>query len=117
MTRQMPGLVAVVGYASGGSNFGDREKLRDAVATQRSTGGVLRVVGHASRDSGAESVRRDLTNFRMSLDRAQAVARGLVELGVPADRVLVDARSDNELADPVNPASSANRRAEIYLEY
>jgi flagellar motor protein MotB len=53
------------------------------------------------------------------MDRANAVARALVRMGVPASEVSVAARADNE---PVYyefmPAGEAgNRRAEIYLDY
>ncbi len=110
------GRLATIGFPAGGSKVSELQKLRDAVSAQKSTGAYLRVVGHASRD-GASAGSLQLANFRASMERAEAVARALLDLGVPASRIMVDARGDNDLADLANPASSINRRVEIYLEY
>ena len=98
----------------------DDNILANIAKVQKERGGVLRVVGHASsRTKDLDPLRHRLLNFRLSLARAQAVANGLVRLGVPAKDVVVEARADNE---PVYyefmPAGEAgNRRAEIYLDY
>ena len=110
------GRLATIGFPAGGSKVLEIQQLRDAVSAQKSTGAVLRVVGHASRDGGSLGSRQ-VANFRTSMERAEAVARALLDLGVPASRIMVDARGDNDLADPVNPTSGVNRRVEIYLEY
>ena len=59
-----------------------------------------------------------MVNFKVSVDRADAVARELIRLGVNKEELVVDAISD---AQPVYfefmPTGEAgNRRAEIYLE-
>ena len=59
-----------------------------------------------------------MLNFKVSVDRADAVARELIRLGVKKRELVVDAMSD---AQPVYfefmPTGEAgNRRAEIYLE-
>ena len=77
-------------------------------------------MGHASQrtpDMHIESHK--WTNFLLSVDRANAVALELAQLGVPADVLQVEARSDNEpLSYEYMPAGEAeNRRAEIFIEY
>ena len=103
------GRLATIGFPAGGSKVAEKQQLRDAVSAQKSTGAFLRVVGHASRDGGSPGSRQ-VANFRTSMERAEAVARALLDLGVPASRIMVDARGDNDLADPGNPASGTNRR-------
>jgi len=87
---------------------------------KKEKGGTLRVVGHASsRTRDIDPLRHRLVNFRLSLARANSVARALIRRGIPAHEVQVQAMSDNA---PVYyefmPAGEAgNRRAEIYLDY
>lgn len=98
----------------------DLKVLEKIIELKKERGGIIRVVGHASsRTRNVDPLHHRLVNFRLSLARANAVARQLIKLGVPADDVQVQARSDNE---PVYyefmPAGEAgNRRAEIYLDY
>ena len=55
-------------------------------------GGVIRVVGHASsKTKNMPVVEHNLANFKVSLDRAQAVANELIRLGVPPDAIFVEA--------------------------
>ncbi|HEX9810215.1 MAG TPA: OmpA family protein [Alphaproteobacteria bacterium] len=113
---------ATIYFANGSSRLSenDRKVLRSVVGMKKERGGRLRVVGHASsRTRDVDPMRHRLVNFRISMDRANAVARALVRMGVPASEVSVAARADNE---PVYyefmPAGEAgNRRAEIYLDY
>lgn len=95
-------------------------KLKNIVNSYKKHGGTVRVVGYASsRTRNTDEVTHRLVNFRISLDRAEAVARELAKLGIPADKVEVRAVADN---DPVNyeimPTGDAgNRRTEIFLDY
>jgi outer membrane protein OmpA-like peptidoglycan-associated protein len=93
--------------------------LERVVAMQRSEGGQLRVVGHASvHVAGGDPIERKLANFRISADRANAVARELVRLGVDPSSISVLAVSESQpLYNERVPAGQAgNRRAEIFLE-
>jgi outer membrane protein OmpA-like peptidoglycan-associated protein len=93
--------------------------LERVVAMQRSEGGQLRVVGHASvHVAGGNPIERKLANFRVSADRANAVARELVRLGVDPSLISVLAVSESQpLYNERVPAGEAgNRRAEIFLE-
>jgi len=101
-------------------NSADRAALKQVAKLHQQFGGIVRVIGHASqrtRDMDADSHR--LVNFQLSLDRATAVSMELTRLGVPAEAVMVVARSDNEpLSYEYMPAGEAeNRRAEVYIEY
>jgi len=90
------------------------------VKLKNEKGGSLRVVGHASsRTRDVDPLRHRLVNFRLSLARANAVARALARRGVPASEVRVQAMSDNvPLYHEFMPSGEAgNRRAEIYLDY
>jgi outer membrane protein OmpA-like peptidoglycan-associated protein len=115
-------LVAVIyfGHGSARLDANDRGVLRDIVALHRQRGGAIRVVGHASAHTGVvDQIRHRMANFEMSLKRANAVAAGLVALGVAEEEVRAEARGD---AQPVfhefMPTGEAgNRRTEIFLEY
>ncbi len=71
--------------------------------------GYVRVIGHASDDTGKVSGAQHLVqSFERSQARANAVARALIGAGVPADRVLVQTVSD--------PQSADGRGAEIFFQ-
>jgi outer membrane protein OmpA-like peptidoglycan-associated protein len=98
----------------------DIKIIENAVKLKKEKGGSLRVVGHASsRTRDVDPLRHRLVNFRLSLARANAVARALSRRGVPASEVRIQAMSDNApLYHEFMPAGEAgNRRAEIYLDY
>lgn len=81
-------------------------------------GGHIHLVGHASgrtRDLPAD--QHMLVNFRVSLDRAQAVANELIRLGVDPHAVVVDAVGDAVPAyqEAMPAGEAANRRVEILL--
>lgn len=98
----------------------DIKVIENAIKIKNEKGGSLRIVGHASsRTRDVDPLRHRLVNFRLSLARANAVARALARRGVPAAEVRVQAMSDNEpLYHEFMPAGEAgNRRAEIYLDY
>jgi outer membrane protein OmpA-like peptidoglycan-associated protein len=55
----------------------------------------------------------EYSNVLLSARRAEAVKRGLVARGIPADRLLIQALGASELADPSDPNAAANRRVVI----
>ena len=113
---------AVINFAVGSSRIGPsyRDALQQVVAEHQTRGGFIRVVGHASsRTRDLPIDRHMVVNFRISLERAEAVARELVRLGASPGAVFIEARSDTE---PVYyesmPAGEAeNRRVEVFLEF
>jgi outer membrane protein OmpA-like peptidoglycan-associated protein len=89
------------------------------VTLYKKRGGTVRVVGHASsRTKDLDPYQHRLVNLRISMDRANSVARGLRRLGIPANKIITEAKSDNNpVYQEVMPAGEAgNRRVEIYLD-
>ncbi|MDP6066209.1 MAG: OmpA family protein [Alphaproteobacteria bacterium] len=114
--------LAVVNFATGSAHLttASKAKLRQIVAAHRARGGGLRVVGHAShRTRNLPLHKHKMVNFRISVDRANAVARELMRLGVQTAALRVEAVSDSKpIYFEVMPAGEAkNRRAEIFLEF
>ncbi|WES31223.1 OmpA family protein [Varunaivibrio sulfuroxidans] len=103
---------------SAGLDSRDVSILRAVRELQAERGGELRVVGHASsRTANMDPIRHKMLNFKLSVERADNVARKLVSLGVPKSAVQIVAVSDTEpLYYEVMPSGEAgNRRAEIFL--
>lgn len=114
--------ISTVTFQTGSSRLtaADRRALDDVIKLREQYNGAVRVIGHASsRTQDLHPLRHKLVNFRISLNRANAVAAALMARGFPADRLFVGAVSDNEpLYYEVMPAGeSGNQRAEIYLDY
>lgn len=114
--------ITTVTFETGSSRLtaADRRALDDVIKLREQYNGAVRVIGHASsRTQDLDPLRHKLVNFRISLNRANAVAAALMARGLPADRLFVGAVSDNEpLYYEVMPAGeTGNQRAEIYLDY
>ena len=114
--------ITTINFATGSSRLtaADRRALDDVIKLRDQYDGAIRVIGHASsRTQDLDPMRHKLVNFRVSLNRANAVAAALIAKGLPADKLFVGAVSDNEpLYYEVMPAGDAgNQRAEIYLDY
>jgi outer membrane protein OmpA-like peptidoglycan-associated protein len=86
----------------------DRRIVGEVIPLQRQTGSAVRVVGYAAKAGGTAS--QQLANFRIALDRANAVASVLAQSGVAPDQILV------ETAPPSGENGVAANRAEIFLE-
>lgn len=87
--------------------------------TIKQSGARVRVVGHASsRTRNMDPMSHHMVNFKVSLDRANAVARELRRRGVNPSTVTVEAVSDTQpVFIEVMPAGEAgNRRVEILIE-
>lgn len=112
--------IGTVRFAIGSATVGSRGRqlLRRIARIAREQQGNLVVVGHSSsRTRQMSEVRHEMVNFSLSLDRARSVARTLISMGVPAERIELSAESDREPIDdedmPLNEAR--NRRAEIFF--
>lgn len=117
---QGPVLVATINFVIGSDNLDarDRDILRDVVTLIGQTGRTVTVVGHASaRTATMDPNRARSINYTLSVQRATAVARALVNLGAPADRVLVYAVGDNQpvFHEWMETGQIGNQRAELYL--
>ena len=113
--------VASVYFTPGSAELppGWRRALNEVVQLQRTSGGRLRVEGHASsrtKDMPVERHRK--VNWDIAARRAGAVADGLVRSGASRDSVAVTVAGDSQpLYAEVMPAGEEeNRRVEIYLE-
>jgi outer membrane protein OmpA-like peptidoglycan-associated protein len=85
----------------------------------RGSSGFVRVVGYSSSNSTKlTAARRMEWNLERSQARANAVARELIRDGVPADRVLVEGRGDQESAayTAVPAGGDSGHRADIYIQ-
>lgn len=113
-------LTAVVyfGHGSASLDQNDMKVLRDVVAIQRQNNARIVVVGHSSSRTGStDAVNHRAVNLETSLKRANAVTAALVRLGVPKDRLVAEARADNQpvFHEFMPTGEAGNRRAEIYL--
>jgi outer membrane protein OmpA-like peptidoglycan-associated protein len=82
-------------------------------------GGHVRVVGHSSMRTADMPVDQHvLINFRVSLERAKAVADELLRLGVPPSALIVDAVGDAQprFLEAMPAGEAGNRRVELYVE-
>lgn len=68
---------------------------------------VMFTAGHSDRRGN------ELKNVMLSARRAAAVKRALVARGIPADRLLIQALGETDLADPNDPFAAQNRRVTI----
>ena len=96
-----------------------RSALKEVAARQRSLGGILRVIGHASsRTRNMDEFQHRLVNFLISVDRANAVSQELMRNGVQPGALYVGAVSDSEQvsAEAMPREEAPNRRVEIYLD-
>jgi outer membrane protein OmpA-like peptidoglycan-associated protein len=107
--------VASIQFGSGSAKLDpqDDRVLRQVADLYRQRGGTVVVIGRASSSAAAaSSLRLQVVNFSVSLDRAGAVARALERHGVPSGRIEVAAMPD---ADAAPSAEAANRRADVFL--
>jgi outer membrane protein OmpA-like peptidoglycan-associated protein len=113
--------MAVVLFNDGSTQISEpqRQGLGAVVKEANARGANIRVVGHASPPRNANSTGSLVNNFHTSMVRAQSVASALIRLGMPPDRVHVEAdTSPDSIPDVANvPAGDAGlRRADIFLE-
>jgi outer membrane protein OmpA-like peptidoglycan-associated protein len=87
----------------------DLQRLADIPKLYREKGGALRIVGYGRRGYGADAAQQELASFSKAIDRANLVAQELIRLGLPADKVVVQAA-------PVGDGLGEDR-AEVLLEY
>ncbi|MBC6440059.1 MAG: OmpA family protein [Rhodospirillales bacterium] len=113
-------LVAIIGFGRGSSALGQKEReiVARLAALHRQTGGRIRLIGHASRSvTGLADAEREPVNFKVSLDRATAVADELIRNGVSQGDILIEAAADDsamaEAAGIVDEAGE--RRVEVYF--
>lgn len=115
-----PVKAGTIYFADGSTKLlgADKRILSEIALAQRQTGSVIKVVGHASgRARTFDAARRHLVNYQVSLDRANAVAEALLQMGVPVGKLQVEGKGDTApvYAEYTASGEAANRRAELYL--
>jgi outer membrane protein OmpA-like peptidoglycan-associated protein len=98
----------------------DKRLLGQIAMLHRQYGGGVRVVGHSSgRTREVDPVRHHMINFEASLKRANVVADELRRLGVGAERIVVEAKSNSEpkFYEWAPSGEAGNRRADIFFDY
>ena len=112
--------VATIQFSHSSSRLDARyQQLISTVASvARQNGGNILVVGHASsRTIQLPKSTHEVANFQVSFARANAVAQALIRAGVSAERVTVEAVSDDQpiYSEAMPTGEAGNRRAEIYI--
>lgn len=110
-------------YFSNGSAFLDndyQQRIREIVKIAKENNAQIRVLGHASsRTRNTDIATHKLTNFKVSQERAEAVAKALRRAGLPASQISIEALSDSNPAylEVMPEGERLNRRAEVYISY
>jgi outer membrane protein OmpA-like peptidoglycan-associated protein len=108
--------LALIYFDSGSSNLSadDRNVLRQIAELQRTQGGIVHIIGHASLRSDSTDPEHQQINQDISEARAGIVAQQLMEYGVPQDAITTVAAGDSQ---PLysDSGEAGNRRAEVYL--
>ena len=99
---------------------GSNGKIRAIVREAKKNNAFVRVMGFASsRTRNTDMASHKMANFKVSLARAEAVAAALRRAGMPANKILVEAMSDNRPAylEVMPEGERLNRRTEVYISY
>jgi flagellar motor protein MotB len=98
----------------------DRSILQAVTGAFQQMGGRVRVIGHSSMGAWTlNSLRREAVNFKMSMKRANAVAKELIRQGIPPENMEVVAEGDRYpvYAETSQAGAAHNRRTEIFIDY
>ncbi|NQU61944.1 MAG: OmpA family protein [Rhodospirillales bacterium] len=112
--------VATILFDNGSSSLKAHDKriLSAVTRLQKKSGGIIRIVGHASsRTRSLSAIKHKMVNFKISIDRADRVVGELVRLGIKNENIEIAAVADTEpLYYEFMPTGEAgNRRTEVYL--
>lgn len=108
------------GHSSASLTGAERQMVADIARAAVDSNAMVKVIGHASSRTAEMSLAdHEFANFSVSLSRAEAVAGALIDAGLSADRVLVEALSDSQplFYESMPSGEAGNRRAEILLLY
>ncbi|MEM9683082.1 MAG: OmpA family protein [Pseudomonadota bacterium] len=113
--------VATIYFNDGSSRLSanDRSVVGQVADAARRTGGLLRIIGHASMAAGGDADRAAAVNYKVSLDRANAVAGELLRNGIPVNQMQVRGEGDQNpiYAESAATGAAGNRRTEVYLDF
>ena len=102
--------VGDIAFAQGSSDLAEtqRSALTEIAGLYKQTGGEVRVVGHAEPGNNSDTARQRIAGLDLALDRANAVAQALAQLGVPPRDIRVEAA-------PATPDEQP--RVEVFMQY
>ena len=92
--------------------------LKDVALIQQQQGGRIRLVGHASERTAAVAMgEHDAINQKMSIARANSVARALIGFGAPQGTISVSAVGAQQPVyyEFMPTGEAGNRRVEVFL--
>lgn len=96
------------------------KKIKNIVQAAKKQNAHVKVLGYASsRTRNTDPVSHKMANFKVSLERANAVARALKRAGLSQEMIIVEALSDAVPAyqEVMPEGERLNRRAEVYIVY
>jgi outer membrane protein OmpA-like peptidoglycan-associated protein len=99
---------------------GNEDLLKRLVALYKEESGHLRLVGHSGAQTEIEDqVAQRIASLDLSLQRANAVAASLLDLGAETDQLTVEAKAGGEAAAGLLSVGNdaRRRRVEIFLEH
>jgi outer membrane protein OmpA-like peptidoglycan-associated protein len=119
---QTSGAIAVIYFADGKSalDANGRKVLGQVTQLWRLQGGNIRVLGYSGQPGrGGDLVRTAMSSLGLASARADAVAGGLAELGVPREAIESSASNDPPpmIDQGRNTGVAGTRRVEIWLDY
>ncbi|NQW11105.1 MAG: OmpA family protein [Alphaproteobacteria bacterium] len=123
--RNLSGEVYLAGtvyfnHSSAALTGAERQMIAEIARAALDSNAMVKVVGHASaRTAEMNLADHEFANFSISLSRSEAVARALVDGGLPVERIMIEALSDNQplYYESMPSGEAGNRRAEILLLY
>jgi flagellar motor protein MotB len=113
--------IAVIFFEDASSSVSNRAMgvLKDVALIQQQQGGQIRLIGHASERTAAVSYgQHEAINQRLSIARANAVARALIGFGAPQGTISVSAVGAQQPVyyEFMPTGEAGNRRVEVYLD-
>lgn len=120
--REVP--IARISFSHGSADLTDTDlqKIKNIIRVfNENEGKKLVIVGHSSSRTlyDMDLTKHAITNFNMSLERANSVMKEFSTVGLKTEKMEVIAMSDAEpLNSEIMPSlEAANRRAEIFIKY
>lgn len=115
-------LSAIIYHSNGKADISsaDMKAIKSVAKFVNKNNATLRIVGNSSsRSKNMKEIQNKLTNFDLSILRAEKVRDALIKNGVSADKIFIDGVADTEKVVEENmPINEAiNRRTEIYINY
>ena len=115
-------LAETVYFNNGGSSVDSSyyKKLRQIVKEAKAHNGKIIVQGFASsRTKNTDVITHKMANLKVSVARAENIAKILAQYGMPKNRIITEGLSDSRpVYQEVMPEGERlNRRAEIYISY